>query len=90
MSMMMAVHSWMSGVSASFNVSIETVMLIGSVVDSSDCAIRFVEGVVSLDLITIALFVLLFMITSMLVFYTIFEVVFRVCLNDKSIFIEIA
>lgn len=74
----MTVYGWMSSMTRSFNVGVETVMLISCVMDSSDRAIRFVKSVVAFYDITITFFVLFLMIASMLIFNAIFKIVFGI------------
>ena len=67
--------------SGSVNDSIEAIVLIGSVVDSSDWTIRFDQGVGSLNNISVASFVLWLNITCMVVVDAVFEGILRVGLG---------
>jgi hypothetical protein len=74
-----------SGMSVSVNDSIEPALLIGSVVDSEDGTIGFMERVRPLDRITIPSFFLLFDISGVFIFNSVFIGVLRVVLIEKKI-----
>jgi hypothetical protein len=71
--------------SMSVNDSIEPALLIGSVVDSEDGTIGFMERVRPLDRITIPSFFLLFDISGVFIFNSVFIGVLRVVLIEKKI-----
>lgn len=71
----MGITSWVVSMSTAVNNSVETIVFVGSVVNGTDCAVWFNEGVRSFDYITIAGFMLRFLVTGMGIFYSIFEFV---------------
>jgi hypothetical protein len=74
-----------SGMSVPVNYSIEPALLIGSVVDSEDGTVGFVERVRPLDHITITSFFLLFDIAGVFIFNSVFVDVLRVVLIENKI-----
>lgn len=79
---------WMYSVSTSFYDGVETVVVIGGVVDSANGAVRFDQGVRSFHHIADTHFLLLFAVASMGVFDAVFEVIFGRGLKDAKSIIE--
>jgi hypothetical protein len=75
----------MNGVSMSVDNSVESALLIGSVVDSEDGTVGFVERVRPLDHISITSFFLLFDVTGVFIFNSVFVDVLRVVLIENKI-----
>jgi hypothetical protein len=75
----------MNGVSMSVDNSVESALLIGSVVDSEDGTVGFVERVRPLDHISITSFFLLFDVAGVFIFNSVFVDVLRVVLIENKI-----
>lgn len=74
--------SWMNGLGLVYN-SIESVVLVGGVVYSSDGAVWFHQTVLSLDDVAISGLMLVFNVSGVEVLNSVFESVFRVGLKKK-------
>lgn len=72
---------WMHRVSRFFYNSIETIVVVGSVVDGTESAVWFCYSVVSFDYITITFFVLGFVISCVAILNTVVEFVFWMSLK---------
>lgn len=75
---------WMYWVSRFFYNSVETVVVVGGVVNSSEGTIGFSNSVGTFNYITITDFVLSFVITSVSVLNSVVEFVFRVSLKHEK------
>lgn len=78
------VLGWVVSVSRAGDDGIESVVLIGSVIDGTDGAVRFEKLVLTFDYITITGFVLGFVVTSVWVFDSVFELVFWIRLLEQK------
>lgn len=68
---------------------VETVVLVGGVFDLADGAVGFHQGVFALDDISVANFMLGFVVAGVVVIYSVFEFVFGVGLKNEFDFIII-
>lgn len=76
-------HNMLS-LSFAFNDRVETVLLISSVVDNSDGAVRLVQGVVALHHVAVAGLVVRFNVLGVGVLHFVLELVFGVALLKKK------
>lgn len=77
-------NSWMRSMAGPGDDGVETIVGISGVVNGTDGAVGFHQGILAFDNISITGFVLGFVVTSMWVFYTVFELVFWMCLERKE------
>ena len=70
--------------SNSLDVSIEAVVLVSFIVNFTDGAVGFVEGVIALHLVTVTFFVLGVLVAGVVVRNSIFEVVLRMGLKRSE------
>lgn len=78
-----SIRTWMTGLSRSRNHGVESVDLIGLVLNCTGGTIGFLERVKTFHDITISFLLLLFLITSVWVVNFIVEIVFRISLSVK-------
>lgn len=71
----------MSGVAGLDDLSIEAVVLVGSVLDRTGCAVGFHQAVLTLNDISVSLLGLLLDVACVLVIYSVLELVLRVRLQ---------
>lgn len=69
-----------SGVAGLYDLSVESVMFVGSVLDGAGGAVRFHQAVLTLNNISVSLLGLLFDVSCVLVIHSILELVLWVCL----------
>lgn len=87
MATMLSVMLWVMGMSESLNHSIEAAVRSCFVFDYSDCPIGLLEGVGSLHVVTVSVFMLLFDIAGVRVVHWISEIVFCWTLNEHSYYL---
>lgn len=75
--------NWVPSVSRSFYDSIETIVVISSIVDGSDCTIGFSQAIRTFDYITITYFMLGFVVTSVPVLNSIIKFILGVRLEQN-------
>lgn len=78
------VSSWVVGVARPGDHGVETVVLVGGVVNSTDGTIGFHKGVLALYHISVTALVLGFVVSGVGIFNAIFELVFGVSLKQKG------
>ncbi len=71
---------WVDSMATFVDYGVESVLFVCCIFYSSDCTIRIVDSVRSLEDVSIAVFVLAFYVTGVVVFNSIIERVFWMCL----------
>ena len=74
----------MNGVSDFLDDSVESVVSVSSVFNYSSCAVRFDEGILTFDYISVSDFGLLFYISGVGIMNTVVESVFGISLEGKK------
>lgn len=78
-----SMSSWVVSVSGAGNNSVESIMLVGGVVNGTDGTVWFNELVLAFDYISITSFVLGFVVSGVWIFNSVFELVFGVSLKSN-------
>lgn len=74
-------YLWVDSVSSSGDDSVETVVVVSGVMDSSEGTVGFGNGVGAFDYVTITHLLLRFVVTGVGISYSVVEFVFGVCLE---------